>query len=82
MRRLRAKFGCLSVQKWVNSEQVKLIAVMDGSEENKAFWQATPSGQLDMSITNPAAFGSFEPGREYYLDFTRVEPKVDPNGID
>lgn len=82
MPRLRAKFACLSVQKWVNSEQVKLLAVTKDSEENKAFWDATPSGQVDMSITNSAAFGSFEPGAEYYLDFTLVEPPIDPNGID
>jgi hypothetical protein len=41
---------------------------------NYAFWKATPTGNLEMTINNPAVFGFFVPGRSYWLDFTPVEP--------
>lgn len=45
----------------------------DPETENYSFSKATPSLNLTMSITNPGAFGAFEAGKEYYLDFTPVE---------
>lgn len=39
--------------------------------EDQRYAQATPSGSLQMQVDNPAV--SFEPGRDYYLDFTPVE---------
>lgn len=53
--------------------QVFFDPVIDGSEENKSFWQFTPSGQIMLWITNPAAFEQFEVGKEHYVDFTRAE---------
>lgn len=44
-------------------------AVYTGSEENKKFWDATPSGNLDMYVTNPQAKTLFEVGK----DFTPAE---------
>ena len=43
----------------------------DPAHENKAFWDATPTGSLTLSIKRdmPAA-KAFEVGKEYYLDFT------------
>ncbi len=40
---------------------------------NKAFWQATPSGNLEMQINNPAVFDFFRSGQKYWLDFTPAE---------
>jgi len=40
---------------------------MNYCEENRAFWKATPSGSLKMTISNPAAFPLFEPGKKLYL---------------
>ena len=40
-----------------------------GSDENKAFWDATPSGSLQLGVVNPEAWKEFELGKEYYLDF-------------
>jgi len=45
-------------------------AVYDGSPENNQFAQATPSGSLEMYISNPAALDFLEPNKDYYLDFT------------
>lgn len=63
---VRAKFKCQGN----NEGTVSLQAVVAGSEENKAFWDATPAGNIMLHITNPAAKDQFEPGKEYYVDFT------------
>ena len=42
----------------------------DGNPENKKFWDATPSGSLQLGVVNPSAWKEFELGKEYYLDFT------------
>lgn len=72
MNKVRAKF-----QVWTKDPgeegNVHLHPVMMGSEENKAFWNATPAGDITMYITNPTAFSAFEVGKEYYVDFTQVE---------
>ena len=71
--RVRAKFRCWSLT-WFDqagsSRQVKLSAVTDdGNPENKAFWNATPSGTIDMLVSNPQALSLFEPGKTYYVTF-------------
>ena len=43
-----------------------------GSEENSAFWDATPTGSLQLGIVNQAAWIGFELGKAYYLDFTQA----------
>lgn len=53
--------------------EVTMHPVTGGSDEDKAFWQATPSGELRMSVLNPDAGQQFEPGDAYYLDFTKAE---------
>lgn len=44
----------------------------DPSHENTKFWAATPSGQFEMSCINLDAAKFFEPGQEYYIDFTKA----------
>ena len=44
-----------------------------GSEENKAFWDATPTGSLQLGVVNQDAWKQFELGKSYYLDFTPAE---------
>lgn len=41
-----------------------------GSDENKAFWDATPTGSLQLGVVNPEAWQQFVLGECYYLDFT------------
>jgi hypothetical protein len=66
---LRAKFQCVKKE---HPGGIKLSAVYseDAEHENKKFWQATPSGELEMWITNEETAKFFELGAEYYLDFT------------
>ena len=74
MKTIRAKFECWGVQVDEYGEHITLNAVYGtddvDNEENNQFAEATPSGRLDMQITNPAAKGFFEQGKTYYLDFT------------
>ncbi len=69
---IRAKFNVAEIAKYGNGggTKVTLMPVMGNSEENKAFWQYTPSGKIEMHISNPEA--EFEFG-EYYIDFTKAE---------
>lgn len=55
-------------------EQIQAGAVYsdDKNSENYSFSVATPSLSLSMYISNPGAFGIFEPDQEYYLDFIPV----------
>jgi hypothetical protein len=41
----------------------------DPSHPNFEWSQATPSGYIELTITNEAAFAKFEPGQEYLLTF-------------
>ena len=77
--KLRAKFYCNSVTDFGHgSKEVKLSSVYDSehNEENNQFAQATPNGQITMTVDNPNASGFFKPGSEYYLDFQEAPKKV------
>ena len=41
--------------------------------ENTKFWNASPSGSLELGTINPEAWKQFELGKEYYLDFSAPE---------
>lgn len=51
--------------------EVKLAPVY--GDENKPWSEATPQGQLSMTITNPAAIEVFELGKAFFLDFTPAD---------
>lgn len=74
---IRAKFHCNSTLKQEYGEHVHQQVVLtpaysgpDASEEDKAFWNATPTGSLTMTITNPAA--QLTAGKSYHLTFEEV----------
>ena len=48
------------------------IPVGDDTQENKKFWDSTPSGRIEMDVLNPEAIEGFEVMKEYYVDFTEV----------
>jgi hypothetical protein len=45
----------------------------DPEHENTKFWQASPSGSLELGTINAAAAAQFKVGQEFYLDFTPAE---------
>ncbi|MEI6561104.1 MAG: hypothetical protein WCO68_03355 [Verrucomicrobiota bacterium] len=83
MNTIRAKVLCVDVDAKPGYENVTFQAVYDdGGNENKSFSEATPSLGLSMTISNPAALGSFKAGNSYYLDFSEAkeqeESKAEP----
>jgi hypothetical protein len=76
--RVRAKFCVSNILKdQYGSMVVKLYAVYKGDEsspENESFSNSTPSGNVELTITNPAASVFFEKlaGKYVYLDFTEA----------
>ena len=72
-----ARFECIKKEKAPGSEsgvRVYLEAVCseDENHPNKQFWDATPSGTLDMFINMRKAANSFMVGKEYELTFNEV----------
>lgn len=77
---VRAKFMCNSVTKYKSGwgdfpihYNFKFQVVSSGSDENKKFFAATPSGIVELSAVNADLF---EVGREYYLDFSPAPTEV------
>lgn len=74
MSKVRAKFVCESVTNYEGSKTAKLRAVYGTAEENADFTKYTPNGTIEVNITNDApASRAFEPGKNYYVDFTPAE---------
>jgi hypothetical protein len=66
---VKAKFTVVSITDHGNDiKQVKLNAAVNG-EGNKDWSKYTPSGNIDMHITNPDAHSQFEVGKSYFLTF-------------
>jgi len=60
------------IQKY--AQNVTLAAQYDTEKtEDVSFAAATPSGKLEIYVSNPAVVGTFEPGKDYYLDLTPCE---------
>jgi hypothetical protein len=74
MDKVRCKFVVDSVTKSRSGfANVVMTPVTSGSEENKKFWEYTPSGKLEIGTTNIAAADELEVGKEYYIDITKAE---------
>lgn len=74
--RIQAKVRCIgnSTPQYDSVGTMRLVRftpVYDASPSHPNFeWsQATPSGYIELVITNAAAFTTFEPGQEYLLTF-------------
>lgn len=81
----RAKFKCDSINRSgyskivdgkpvkVEMRTVRLTPVYgngDPNHENTRFWEASPSGQIELGCVNLAAAEMFDIGKEYYVDFS------------
>lgn len=66
--------------KWADgtkvSEEIIAQPVYGTGEENKSYSEATPSGKIELLITNKNAFGFFVKGQEYYVNFIPAEPQA------
>lgn len=73
---VRAKFRVSEHRQPAYNKQARTIvleAQYDQSiPEDQRYSEATPSGRVEMFVTNPAAIEQFELGKSFYLDFTPV----------
>lgn len=76
---VRAKFKVTEITEHAYGEKtmktIKLQPVYSQKEgsENKAFWEASPNGEIRLGTINMQAAAQFELNGEYYIDFTRAE---------
>lgn len=79
MKTVQAKFWCQNIQHQgpASSEAdpvatVTLAPVYGDNAENADWSKYTPSGKIEMCITNPAAIEQFELGSEYLITFEKA----------
>ena len=81
---VRAKFTCESITRefqrgWgVHRDTVRHTVKMrpvsgNDSDENKKFWDATPTGRIEIGCAKAETAGLFELGKDYYVDFTPAD---------
>lgn len=75
---VRAKFYVVEITRskhWDRAkgevQTIKLQPVSgDDSPENKAFYEAMPTGSIQLATVNEEVGRQFQLGQEYYVDFT------------
>jgi hypothetical protein len=45
----------------------------DGSDENNTYAKMSPGANLCINIANPALWGKFKHGDQFYVDFTKAD---------
>ncbi len=77
IKKVRGKFRVVSLTEhhWSKSQRiVKLSVEYDTSiPEDQRFFDATPTGQIEMTVNNPAALEFLKLGKTFYVDFVPVE---------
>lgn len=79
MSQVRAKMRVMAITPFHSGNpneqiaEVRLHPVYADDGPNKSWSKATPSGEIRMTITNPEAVSFFEPGKEYFVDFTPAD---------
>lgn len=76
---MRAKMKLTDVKRNEYCENLTFNAVCkssgypeSGLDEDNTFAKFSPTARLEITITNPALLGAFNPGETYYVDFTPV----------
>lgn len=46
---------------------------VNGADENNTFAKYTPSGTIQLDVTNDELQGRIKPGMEFYVDFSEVD---------
>lgn len=54
--------------------EISMRPIYEEKGPNKSWSEATPAGELKMTITNKAAFEYFELGRVYLMTFEKESP--------
>lgn len=79
MTAMRAKMKITKIEQYETNEKLTLNVVCktggygsDGLDEDNTFAKFSPSGELSLTVANPALLGKFNPGEAYYIDFTKA----------
>ena len=73
-----AKFQVTKVETNETCQNITMMAVTDkpfdpdGKSDDNSFARWTPSGELKMTISNPALFGTLKDGQKFYLNFVEA----------
>lgn len=73
MNSVNAKFSCTKAVKGPYGTEVSLWTLYSNNPEDNSYAKATPTGQLTMIVDNPIAEAFFEEGKQYFLNFKKVE---------
>ena len=67
----------VSLQGWATAVKLQPVVPADDddphAEEIKAFFAATPSGRLELTIKNEVAAEQFQPGDEFYVELVKIQ---------
>lgn len=78
---IKTKFKCIEITNYPQWDEtlkgykpgggtrVKLQVVTSGTKEDNEFNLFTPSGEITMSVDNPATKDYIQPGKKYYVWF-------------
>lgn len=58
----------------VKQAEFRFVPVWEENGVNRRWSEATPSGELKMVVTNPAAIDAFDVGADYFLAFHKADP--------
>jgi hypothetical protein len=77
---MRAKMQVNKIERFAGQDRITCNAVCrnsaypaDGSDEDNTYAKFSPTGELTLTIANPALVGIIEPGQKFYLDFTSAD---------
>lgn len=71
---VKAKFNVSELTRYGNGGGGKVVmnAVIANTEENKQFWENTPSGTITLHVDNEKAFEQFEGMGEFYVEISKA----------
>jgi hypothetical protein len=80
----RAKITVTEVKRYTYGETITANPVYSGSPEDNSYSSSTPSGKIELHVTNAALIGQINPGDQFYVDFTPVpvEAPVVPEAVE
>lgn len=80
---MRAKFKISSITQTAHWNKpgallysLTMSPVTSGSDENRRFFEATPGGEIKLSVVSAEVGAQFPVGMEVYVDFTPVPVAV------
>lgn len=73
------RFNQWSQQPGKEAVAVKLTCA--NGPQNQTWSKFTPSGSIELQITNPAAYDQFKLGQAYFVDFTEAPLKEEDENI-